>query len=78
MLRFRRKEASSYSNRYGRGASSRSYKSDNTLLTPLLDDDSISDIGSDDSDDTSTAASYEGATQEKHTVSELVKLAVGE
>ncbi len=72
----RSKEASSYSYRSGRGASSRSYKSDNTLLTPLLDD--ISDSGSDDSDDTSTAASYEGVDKEKPSAFELVKLAVGE
>ncbi len=77
MLNLRSKEASSYSNRYGRGASSRSYKSDNTLLTPLLDD-SISDSGSDDSDDTSTAASYEGVDKEKPSAFELMKLAVGE
>ena len=73
----RSKEASSNSYRSGRGASSRSRKSDNTLLTPLLDD-SISDSGSDDSDDTSTAASYEGVHKEKHSAFELVKLAVGE
>ena len=72
---FRSKEASSYLS--GRGASSRSNKSDNTLLTPLLDD-SISDSDSDDSDDSSTAASYEGVPEVKPSPFQLMKLAVGE
>ena len=73
----RSNETSSYSYRSGRGASSRSYKSDNTLLTPLLDD-STSDSGSDDSDDTSTAASYESVDKEKPSASQLMKLTAGE
>eukprot|EP00986_Skeletonema_menzelii_P013083 scaffold7431_cov228-Skeletonema_menzelii.AAC.3 len=68
----RRQEAAS--DRSGRGASSRSNKSDNTLLTPLLDD--YSDSGSDGSDDSSTAASYEGVPEGKPTASQAVKLAV--
>ncbi len=75
-IMLRSNEASSYSYRSGRGTSSRSYKSDNTLLTPLLEDNS--DSGSDDSDDTSTAASYEGVDEEKPSTFELVKLVVGE
>ena len=63
--------------RSGRGASSRSNKSDDTLLTPLLDDSS--DSGSDDSsDDSSTVASYEGVPEEKPSAFQLVKIAVGE
>jgi len=61
----------------GRGASSRSGKSDDTLRTPLLDDDT-SDSGSDDSVDSSTAASYEGVPREKPSPFQLAKLAVGE
>lgn len=59
----------------GRGASSRSGKSDDTLRTPLLDDDT-SDSGSDDSVDSSTAASYEGVPREKPSPFQLAKLAV--
>jgi len=62
--------------RSGRGTSSRSNKSDDTLLTPLLDDSS--DSGSDDSDDSSTAASYDGVPEEKPSALQLAKIAVGE
>ena len=61
--------------RSGRGASSRSNKSDNTFLTPLLDD-SFSD-SSDDSEDSSTVASYE-TPKNKLTVFQMLKLGVGE
>mmetsp|Transcript_27489 Transcript_27489/g.46722 ORF Transcript_27489/g.46722 Transcript_27489/m.46722 type:complete len:395 (-) Transcript_27489:367-1551(-) len=60
--------------RSGRGTSSRSNKSDDTLLTPLLDDSS--DSGSDDSDDSSTAASYDGVPEEKPSALQLAKIAV--
>ncbi len=63
--------------RSGRGTSSRSEKSDNTLLTPLLDDDT-SDSGSENSDDSSTTASYEGVPKEKPSAFQLAKLAGGE
>ena len=71
---FRRSQAPSY--RSGRGSSSRSYKSYDTLLTPLLEDGE-SDSDSDYSDD-STAASYEGVPESKPSASQAVKLAVGE
>lgn len=60
--------------RSGRGASSRSNKTDNTFLTPLLDD-SFS-VSSDDSEDSSTVASYE-APKNKPTAFQVLKLAVG-
>ncbi len=72
---FRRSQAPSY--RSSRGASSRSYKSDDTLLTPLIEDGE-SDSDSDYSDDSSTAASYEGVPESKPSASQAVKLAVGE
>ena len=65
----------------GRGSSASRYsdKSDNTLLTPLIEDSSSYTSDSDSSDDGSTsAASYGGVPDEKPSAFQLVKLGVGE
>lgn len=77
-----RSRVSSYSDRRsaGRGSSSSRYsdKSDNTLLTPLIEDSSSYTSDSEDESTTSAASSYEGVPDEKPSFFQLAKLAVGE
>lgn len=64
----------------GRGLSSSRYsdKSDNTFLTPLIDDSSSYTSDSEDESTTSAESSYEGVPDEKPSFFQLAKLAVGE